>query len=423
MKRTLIECAADVAEYPCGFDRRRRMFGPQKRGWWSEKRLLVLGALVVAAIFLLGRRGETTFKKYLGREKRSDVAFSRPVKLKENRGSRDTLVLYAYFEKDDIQRDNLDFFLSVGVGLDSVSGVDKTFDYALAVSGEKCAPCRRLRSLQMGKVHAQVSGVSAIYRADNIWLVRREVNEGMDFASYNATISMMQAQGQLWHHKFFMFLNSSVRGPFFPNYLPKGFHWLQAFTQRLAGDVKIVGCSLVCLPGNDAGGFGPKIESWAFAVDREGLSVALAAGVFERRICKLCEGSEGVVVGSEYGLSKAIINAGFNMGTLLSRYPKDIDWRDPKNWNCNDNVHPSRHGTYDGISMHPYETLFVKTSWHVGDPFVKKYTSWRINQAAGKSNTEGAMDEQMYLYAIGNEAILEKPEVQRAYDVLSRIQS
>lgn len=32
-----------------------------------------------------------------------------------------------------------------------------------------------------------------------------------------------------------------------------------------------------------------------------------------------------------------------------------VDWTDRATWHCNDNVHPSRHGTYDGISMHPYE--------------------------------------------------------------------
>lgn len=53
-----------------------------------------------------------------------------------------------------------------------------------------------------------------------------------------------------------------------------------------------------------------------------------------------------------------------------------VDWRDARNWNCNNNVHPSRHGTYDGISMHPFETVFIKASWHVGEPFIDKYMEW-----------------------------------------------
>ena len=36
---------------------------------------------------------------------------------------------------------------------------------------------------------------------------------------------------------------------------------------------------------------------------------------------------------------------------------------DLQHWSCNDNVHSSRAGLYNGISMHPYETVFVKASW------------------------------------------------------------
>lgn len=61
-----------------------------------------------------------------------------------------------------------------------------------------------------------------------------------------------------------------------------------------------------------------------------------------------------------------LAQAGYNIATLLSRYARGIDWSDPQHWACNDNVHPSRAGLYDGISMHPYETVFVKASWWVG---------------------------------------------------------
>ena len=75
-------------------------------------------------------------------------------------------------------------------------------------------------------------------------------------------------------------------------------------------------------------------------------------------------------------------------GDALSvcRYAEDTDWRDVANWNCNDNVHPSRHGTYDGISMHPYETMFVKESWRVGEPFLSRYTNGAMSTAlAGRA--------------------------------------
>lgn len=88
------------------------------------------------------------------------------------------------------------------------------------------------------------------------------------------------------------------------------------------------------------------------------------------------------------------------MPAHVGRYSTDTDWRDKKNWNCNDNVHPSRHGTYDGVSMHPFETLFVKSSWFVGEPHLSRYTKWYISQEDGGHGTQGAFNEDMYYYAM-----------------------
>ena len=72
-----------------------------------------------------------------------------------------------------------------------------------------------------------------------------------------------------------------------------------------------------------------------------------------------------------------------------------MDWGDKSNWNCNNNVHPSRHGTYDGISMHPYETVFVKASWHVGHPFIDKYAEWAIAQVGACDGGVRALGEAL----------------------------
>ena len=65
-------------------------------------------------------------------------------------------------------------------------------------------------------------------------------------------------------------------------------------------------------------------------------------------------------VKGEYGLSEVLLGAGYNLATLMARYPPGLDWRDRRHWRCNNNAHPSRHGTYDNISMHPFETVFIK---------------------------------------------------------------
>lgn len=58
--------------------------------------------------------------------------------------------------------------------------------------------------------------------------------------------------------------------------------------------MQLVASSLVCLPAVDAGGAGPKAESWAFGTDDEGLRILEGAGVFGVRKCKLC--NDGIVV-------------------------------------------------------------------------------------------------------------------------------
>jgi len=61
-------------------------------------------------------------------------------------------------------------------------------------------------------------------------------------------------------------------------------------------------------------------------------------------------------------MSREIINNGYTIDCLLYKY-QDIDWTDKKNWNLNNNKHPSRRHTYDGIDIHPFEVVFHKCFW------------------------------------------------------------
>ncbi|PRW33169.1 hypothetical protein C2E21_7839 [Chlorella sorokiniana] len=326
------------------------------------------------------------------------------------------LVSYSYFEKDSIQRDNFDFFITMGMGLANRLGGPAATDFVVVVNGAVCRPCSRLYPLMQESASPLLppSVLTAEYKGDGLALLKRTENEGMDFAAHNVTLSWMASQGKLGRYKYFIFLNSSIKGPFVPNYMPAGWQWTQAYTDALRGDVKAVGSSLVCLPEVDAGGFGPKLESWAFGVDQDGLEALLREGVFHLRTCKLCD--DGVVVKGEYGLTSALFKYGFNVDTLMAMY-RGVDWRDKRHWRCNNNVHPSRHGTYAGITMHPFETVFLKASWHVGEPFVERYSAWALAQASGRDTTGGSFDEAMYRYAISPGA-QESHQVEDCYRVL-----
>ncbi|KAK2080663.1 hypothetical protein QBZ16_000517 [Prototheca wickerhamii] len=314
-------------------------------------------------------------------------------------------------------RANFDFFLTIAMGFDNKLDAPNTIDFVVVQSGEACTPCQRMASLLHPTdpvLDSVRSAATATIGSGSVTHLVRKANEGMDFAAHNTTITYLTALRRLHRYSYFFLLNSSIRGPFVPSYMPPGWQWTQAFIDRLVSNVGVVSSSLVCLPEEDAGGPGPKLESWAAATHRRGLDILVEEGVFELRTCK----TDGVVVKGEYGLTAAMEKHGYTIDTLMSKYRR-VDWGDKSNWNCNNNVHPSRHGTYDGISMHPYETVFVKASWHVGHPFIDKYAEWAIAQATGQSTTAGQLDEEMYRYAISMEA-QEDHHVDQCYKVLPR---
>ncbi|GFR50778.1 hypothetical protein Agub_g13043 [Astrephomene gubernaculifera] len=336
------------------------------------------------------------------------------------------------------------------------------------------------------KINSKQAGISSTSSvvtdgcpgAGPTYLLWRSENVGMDFASHNVTLEYLMRHGEgLSRYRYIFLLNSSVRGPLFPAYLPPWWHWSHAFLERFqplpqddprwapppslrvlppgvsylpraassnasgpssaaAGDdgslaghhrpmgppvVRAVGSSLVCLPEADAGGPGPRLESWAVALDQEALQLAMKRGVFRIRTCKTCEDEqEGIVVGGEYGLTAVLLEAGYNVATLMSKYARNVDWRDRRHWGCNDMVHPSRHGTYDGIGFHPYETIFVKSSWHVADPYTRRYSTWVTQHKEGDAGTDGEWNEKLYRYAISPRA--QQPNLLEAAYNVERVQ-
>jgi hypothetical protein len=325
------------------------------------------------------------------------------------------LVSYSYFEKDSIQRSNMEFFMAVGMGIFSQLPAPANTDFVVVISGGLCTPCKALMPMLKPVPESELMpAISAAWSKAGLTILQRTENEGMDIAAHNATVDWVTARGTRQKYRNFIFLNSSVRGPFTPHYLPPGWQWTQALTSRLSDTVKLVASSLVCLPAVDAGGAGPKAESWAFGTDAEGLRILEGAGVFGVRACKLC--NDGIVVQGEYGLTNVLMSHGYNVATLMARYSPTTDWRDDKHWNCNDCVHPSRSGTYDDITMHPFETVFVKSSWHVGEPFTSHYTKWFMGHALGQDDTAGTFNEHLYRYGVSPEA-----QMPRDYEKCYRI--
>jgi hypothetical protein len=75
-------------------------------------------------------------------------------------------------------------------------------------------------------------------------------------------------------YKYFVFLNSSVRGPYMPSYLSGHLSWTQAFVAILDDQVKLAGPSINCEKANwkadpsQRTRHNPHVQSYAVATDR-----------------------------------------------------------------------------------------------------------------------------------------------------------
>ncbi len=71
----------------------------------------------------------------------------------------------------------------------------------------------------------------------------------MDIAAHNVTLEWIARGGRGSKYAHFIFLNSSVRGPFVPMFMPPGWQWTLAFTTRLSATTKVSVQQTPCLQG------------------------------------------------------------------------------------------------------------------------------------------------------------------------------
>ena len=230
------------------------------------------------------------------------------------------------------------------------SSIDSAVDYLFIVNGD---------SQQMDDLRALA------HRHTNVRVFQRP-NSCYDGGSIG---EVLRAHPDLSHaYAFFVFINSSVRGPFFPRYFQRR-PWTQAFTALLTDDVKLVGTTISCE-------ISVHVQSMVLAMDRVGLDTIAAAGALK---CPLSLGE--AVASYELGSSAAILDAGFNIDSLMIRY-RGIDWRHNRDLRCNAQQNPQKDGMNDGLALDPFEVLFVKAKASLQVPaiiaFLSRYTKYYL---------------------------------------------
>jgi hypothetical protein len=183
----------------------------------------------------------------------------------------------------------------------------------------------------------------------------------------NQTLPTHTKKKDLRKYKYFIFLNSSIRGPYFPPYylalvslyesrLGKKYYWYSAFTERITETVKLVGPLISCERS-------VHIQGHMVVTDFIGLSVALkhgdGHGVFD---CH--QHFEEAINFGEIGFTTRILAAGYMIDCLMTRYQK-INFNAPVNRGCNSGLNPQVH--VDGVSLDPYEMVFIKFNYKRND--------------------------------------------------------
>jgi len=238
--------------------------------------------------------------------------------------SRPTLCYYAYFEKDESYKKNLQFFLD--------HGINDAMDYVFIVNGTSTVTFPKL---------------------DNIEVLYHE-NTGFDFGSY--AYAMNSAKHRWRDYDYFVFLNTSVRGPYTIRYRDYK-HWQDVFTTKLNAETKLVGTTINAWPVTI---YKPHVQGQMFALDKECLRMLLN----ETEVFRDADRSYWEVVHeSEIGMSQAVLNHGWKITCLASKY-QGVDYKriaadvNP----TSNNGDPNFVGAYWGGTVDALDIMFIKTN-------------------------------------------------------------
>jgi len=234
-----------------------------------------------------------------------------------------TLIIYVYAETHGLARQNLNFFIRTAVN----QSHDADYYFIL----------QRINGATFTETQLPTLPSNAHY-------IQHE-NKCFDIG----TIGWFLSSGiiDIMKYKYFIFLNSSVRGPFIVSYYDSPI-WYTIFTRRLNDYIKLVGCTINC-------DITPHVQSYLWALDNTGLSFFLKnTTVFSCYKSKIDTIHTGEVIASEI-----LLRSGFGIDSLMKKY-QGIDFRSNINSPCKDSLNPTFKKRVDGITLDPFEVVFVK---------------------------------------------------------------
>jgi len=263
---------------------------------------------------------------------------------------RNICVLYHYFEADQSYRENLLHFLVFGHHPDAefyvIAANRPSFELPIAPN------------------------LNYIFTP----------NHNRDYGGYSVALN---GEIRIDRYEYFVFVNSSVRGPYLPAYTLRS--WFEILVDQLVDDVGLAGSTINILSPaypytaefkQRHGGEPPfsHVQSTVFAICRDRLLELMNSGLFEAGREALQK--THVITDYELLISQKLIRAGYNIKCLLPEY-NTVDYRAPHT-DINPtsvNGDPSYEGAYFGRTFHPFEAMFIKTNRNLYPPhFLDKLT-------------------------------------------------
>ena len=189
-------------------------------------------------------------------------------------------VIYSYGENlgngGIIDESNLSFLIQVGIrgNVPGTRDPNDKVDYIIVANGYKCTPC--------DNILPKVLSLPELRRKESGWVtVLRRRNLGMDFGGFMYAIQWIQMYRR-GKYKYYIFLNSSLRGPFMPKWTPENFHFTDVLIDRMRKNenLKLMGAYISCLPEIEPKP-GPVMESLFFALDYLSLAHLVSVGIFD----------------------------------------------------------------------------------------------------------------------------------------------
>lgn len=233
------------------------------------------------------------------------------------------VMMYAYYEKNEAYKNNLRYFLK--------HGILPCVDYYIIVNGKCTIDLKNLPR-----------NVSVLYR-DNV---------GYDFGAWAHALKRIRGR----RYTYYIFLNSSVKGPTRPD-------WLQEFMNLFdKPDVKLVGTTINVHTPPHATRVLSHVQSMFFILHSDALEYLKSRGFFDNFDNYTFN---EVIANGEVKMSTEILQNNWNINCIVKGYRG----RDYRKVTHNFNSHADRYlgdpyfiGAYFGDTIKPDDVIFFKTN-------------------------------------------------------------